>query len=63
MGYEMYRLLALSVPSIGGNKMAIKKRKSKKDGANNGGTVETMIDLDETEREMDNLIGQPPTTE
>ena len=58
MGYEMYRLLALSVPSIGGNKMAIKKRKSRKDGQNNGGIVETTIDLDETEREMDNLIGQ-----
>ena len=35
--------------------MAVKKRKSKKDSVQSGPTV---IDLDETEKEMDNLIGQ-----
>ncbi len=36
--------------------MAVKKRKSKKNAVNNpGGTV---IDLEETEKEMDSLIGQ-----
>ena len=36
--------------------MAVKKRKSKKNAANNpGGAV---IDLEETEKEMDSLIGQ-----
>ena len=53
LGYEMYRLLSLSVPSLGGNKMAVKKKK-KNQKAPDGGT----IDLDETEREMDALIGE-----
>ena len=34
--------------------MATKKRKSKKESSNGP----ALIDLDETEREMDNLIGQ-----
>ena len=54
LGYEMYRLLSLSVPSLGGNKMAIKKKKSLVVKAPAGGT----IDLDETEREMEALIGE-----
>ena len=54
IGYEMFRMLSLSVPSLGGNKMAVKKRKqSKKGSADNN-----MIDLDENEREMDALIGE-----
>lgn len=55
MGYEMYRLLALSVPSLGGNKMAVKRKKSSKSQQlNQEGTT---IDLEETEKEMDALIG------
>lgn len=54
MGYEMYRLLALSVPSLGGNKMASKRRKPAKNQQPQG---DTTINLDETEREMDALIG------
>lgn len=54
MGYEMYRLLALSVPSLGGNKMANKRRKPAK---NQQPQADTTINLDETEREMDALIG------
>ncbi|XP_019855376.1 PREDICTED: helicase ARIP4-like [Amphimedon queenslandica] len=50
MGYEMFRLLSLSIPSIGGNKMAVKRKKKVKS------VGPTMIDLDETEREMDILI-------
>ena len=50
----MYRLLSLSVPSLGGNKMAVKKKKNLVVKAPAGG----MIDLDETEKEMDALIGQ-----
>ncbi len=76
IGYEMYRLLSLSVPSIGGivfviisgcglwvfgllgNKMATKKRKKKKKNGNSTGASDTtVIDLDETEKEMDILIG------
>ena len=54
LGYEMYRLLSLSVPSLGGNKMAVKKKKSLVVKTPAGGT----IDLDETEREMEALIGE-----
>ena len=50
----MYRLLSLSVPSLGGNKMAVKKKKNLVVKAPAGGT----IDLDETEREMEALIGE-----
>ena len=53
----MYRLLSLSVPSLGGNKMAIKKKKSLVVKAPAGG----MIDLDETEREMEELKGTQAT--
>lgn len=56
MGYEMYRLLALSIPSIGGNKMATKKKKSSSQGR--AGGEHLTIDLDETEKEMDELIGE-----
>lgn len=52
IGYEMFRLLSLSVPSLGGNKMAVKRRKpAKKEEDSN------MIDLEENEKEMDSLIG------
>lgn len=54
LGYEMYRLLALSVPSLGGNRMANKRKKPAKNQQPRG---ETTINLDETEREMDALIG------
>lgn len=53
IGYELFRLLSLSVPCIGGNKMAVKKKKSK--------TLESQnvtIDLDETEKEMEQLMGK-----
>lgn len=53
IGYEMFRLLSLSVPCIGGNKMAVKKKKSKASAASQNVT----IDLDETEKEMEQLIG------
>lgn len=53
IGYEMYRLLSLSVPSLSGNKMAVKRRKQLKDPAASSNT----IDLDETEREMGILLG------
>ena len=54
LGYEMYRLLALSVPSLGGNRMANKRKKTTKNQQPEG---ETTINLDETEKEMDALIG------
>lgn len=53
IGYEMFRLLSLSVPCIGGNKMAVKKKKSKASAASQNIT----IDLDETEKEMEQLMG------
>lgn len=53
IGYEMFRLLSLSVPCIGGNKMAVKKKKPKASTASQNVT----IDLDETEKEMEQLMG------
>ncbi len=53
IGYEMFRLLSLSVPSLAGNKMALKRRKNNVKLEQHG-----TINLDETEREMDALIGQ-----
>jgi len=53
LGYELFRLLSLSVPCIGGNKMAVKKKKSKALESQN-----VTIDLDETEKEMEQLIGE-----
>ena len=51
----MFRLLSLSVPSLGGNKMATKKRKNIViQPLPSGGT----IDLEETEKEMEALIGE-----
>ncbi len=47
----MFRLLSLSVPSLAGNKMAVKRRK-------NAPPKAETINLDETEKEMDALIGQ-----
>ena len=57
IGYEMFRLLSLSVPCIGGNKMAVKKKKSKASTAAQNIT----IDLDETEKEMEQLMGMTKT--
>lgn len=57
IGYEMFRLLSLSVPCIGGNKMAVKKKKSKAPTASQNVT----IDLDETEKEMEQLMGMKIT--
>ena len=56
IGYEMYRLLAMSVPSIAGNKMAVKKRRTKKKEAVS--MASSVIDLDKNEKEMDELIGE-----
>ena len=56
IGYEMYRLLSMSVPSIAGNKMAVKKKRRKK--KNDMGADSGVIDLDKTEKEMDELIGE-----
>ena len=56
IGYEMYRLLSLSIPSLGGNKMAVKKRKTKTQQPNNQN--DSFVDLDENEREMEKLIGE-----
>jgi len=53
IGYEMFRLLSLSVPCISGNKMAVRKKKSKVSAVSQNVT----IDLDETEKEMEQLIG------
>ena len=53
IGYEMYRLLSLSIPSLGGNKMATKRKKRPAKVSKS-----TVIDLDETEKEMDALIGE-----
>ena len=55
IGYEMFRLLSLSVPCIGGNKMAVKKKKSK---ASTTASQNITIDLDETEKEMEQLMGK-----
>ena len=55
IGYEMFRLLSLSVPCIGGNKMAVKKKKSK---ASTTASQNVTIDLDETEKEMEQLMGK-----
>ena len=56
IGYEMFRLLSLSVPSLGGNKMATKRKKQPSKSSEN-----KVIDLDETEKEMDALIGNDAT--
>ena len=56
IGYEMYRLLSLSIPSLGGNKMAVKKRKTKTQQPNSQN--DSFVDLDENEREMEKLIGE-----
>lgn len=55
IGYEMYRLLSLSVPSIGGNKMAVKRRKTKSQANNQNSSF---VDLEENEREMEKLMGE-----
>lgn len=55
IGYEMFRLLSLSVPCIGGNKMAVKKKKSK---VSTTASQNITIDLDETEKEMEQLMGK-----
>lgn len=52
IGYEMFRLLSLSVPSLAGNKMAVKRRRNFMPKQESG-----TINLDETEKEMDALIG------
>ena len=54
IGYEMYRLLSLSVPSLAGNKMAVKRRKTAKSNSQNSNSV---VDLEENEREMEKLMG------
>lgn len=51
IGYEMFRLLSLSVPCIGGNKMAVKKKSKTSTASQN-----IIIDLDETEKEMEQLM-------
>ena len=56
IGYEMYRMLAMSVPSIAGNKMATKKRRTKKKEVVSAAS--SVIDLDKNEKEMDELIGE-----
>ena len=66
LGYELYRLLSLSVPSLGGNKMAVKRKRpsaSKKGtagtaGGKGAGSGECVIDLDVNEKEMDALISE-----
>ena len=55
MGYEMYRLLSLSVPSLGGNKMATKRKKT---AAQKAAAAEATIDLEQNEKEMDSLVGE-----
>ena len=47
-------ILDCIISILSGNKMAVKKKKSKKNAKPAG---EGLIDLDETEKEMDNLIG------
>ena len=59
IGYEMFRLLSLSVPCIGGNKMAVKKKKSR---ASVMSSQNITIDLDETEKEMEQLMGKTINT-
>ena len=56
IGYEMFRLLSLSVPSLGGNKMANKRKKAGRVAATS--TCSATIDLDQNEREMDTLISE-----
>ena len=55
IGYEMYRLLSLSVPSLGGNKMAVKRRKTAKSSNQQSNSF---VDLEENEREMEKLMGE-----
>ena len=55
IGYEMYRLLSLSVPSLGGNKMATKRRKT---AAQQAAALGATIDLDQNEKEMESLMGK-----
>lgn len=56
IGYEMYRLLSLSVPSLGGNKMATKRKK--KTAAKLAAASGATIDLDHNEKEMESLMGE-----
>ena len=51
----MYRLLSLSVPSLGGNKMAVKRRKTAKSSNQQNNSF---VDLEENEREMEKLMGE-----
>ncbi len=52
----MFRLLSLSVPSLGGNKMATKRKKSAHQAAT--ASASATIDLDQNEKEMDTLISE-----
>ena len=56
----MYRLLALSIPSLGGNKMAVKRRKTNKSQQQT--TNNSFVDLDENEKEMEKLMGKEKTS-
>ncbi len=56
IGYEMYRLLSLSVPSLGGNRVPTKGKKAAAKVA--AALAGTTIDLDQNEKEMDVLVGK-----
>lgn len=57
MGYELYRILAMSTPCMASNKCAPpKKKKSSANNTSNSQEPE-IIDLEEEEKHMDFLIG------
>jgi len=59
MGYELYRILAMSTPCMASNKCAPpKKKKSASANSNTSSQEPEVIDLEEEEKNMDFLIGE-----
>lgn len=57
MGYELYRILAMSTPCMASNKCAPPKKK-KSANSNTNSQEPEIIDLEEEEKNMDFLIGK-----
>ena len=57
MGYELYRILAMSTPCMASNKCAPPKKKKQSSNSTSSQEPE-VIDLEEEEKNMDFLIGK-----
>lgn len=58
MGYELYRILAMSTPCMASNKCAPPKRKKSNTSTSAANQEPEVIDLEEEEKNMDFLIGR-----